>query len=60
MLEQDMCLTHVPLPSPVTGICCKEVDDGDKYVVKDLVIPKAQIHCEVRYVCMLCSVLYCA
>ena len=50
-----MCLSHVPLPSPVAGICCKEVSDGDKYMVKDLVISKARIHCEVHYVC---SALY--
>ncbi|XP_065891746.1 integrator complex subunit 8-like [Dysidea avara] len=49
MLEQDMCLSHVPLPSPVAGICCKEVSEIDKYIVKDLVIPKAQIHCEAWY-----------
>ena len=57
-----MCLSHVPLPSPVAGICCKEVSEIDKYIVKDLVIPKAQIHCEVHYnyVYSVCSMVWCS
>lgn len=50
-----MCLSHVPLPHPVSGICCKEVSEDNKYAIKDLVIPKAQVHCEVNCMCVRCT-----
>ena len=47
MLDQDLHLSHVPLPDPITGLCCNEVKTENAYEVTSLMIPKLQIHCEV-------------